>query len=191
MLVHSWIIVSKQKGYRCLASGRKIIVSCYVDFNQSVPFANSEMTTSKKVYNPQIIVPNIPFLSQEYYNHENNNLKTVHGHYDTRFVGSLHNSLSTEKFTSIYRQSIRNQTDHSIETNQDQPPCNFEDQHIDSFNESSSTQRAITQDRSSQQIHNKHHMMTKQKCGIFKPKTHTGVCEIKNFTNAFQCIEWL
>lgn len=53
---------TNQKGYKCLTSERKVIISRHVAFNV-FPFTNTEMKTTQKFYNAKASLPPIPIYT--------------------------------------------------------------------------------------------------------------------------------
>lgn len=103
---------AKQKGFRCLTSNGKIIISRHVIFNErDFPFANPDIVTTKKVYNPKT-TPIIPLYksnntdSEKNCTHDTtNNTTHTHAHahmQNTLSTGNSGNSMHEDTTTGSY-----------------------------------------------------------------------------------------
>lgn len=54
---------TNQKGYKCIDPSGRIFISRHVIFDEKIfPYKNSKLKTSKKIYNPKVIVPEPPII---------------------------------------------------------------------------------------------------------------------------------
>lgn len=148
---------NKQKGYRCLDNKGKIYISRHVRFNEQIfPYSSAEIKTTEKVRNPRFMIPDLP--------------EEIEIHPSVQPLRD--ETITSSKHTMAGRESGQEQAaNEDISDNQDaqsQGTCIPSHDHVisdDTISCSNNNSDSIVRDNI-----NVHPMLTRAKCGIYKPK---------------------
>lgn len=143
---------TRQKGYKCLTSEGKIVMSRHVTFNERVfPFATIAMKNTRKVINAQKSLSPIHMCSR------------IEEHHDIDVTNE--DAVESHELLGTQTEEMNNSTNYDFVQHQNET-CNEDSNNTNSA--ASSTSRTQVEDQPQG-----HPMMTRAKHGIFKPKIYT------------------
>lgn len=176
---------TQQKGYKCLTQEGKVIMSRHVMFNEDTfPFADNNIKCTGKVTNTQRSIPSIPLhIFQEEQSHQS---VTGEEERDTQCELELNNSpVQSTNNNGEYTQSSEEENSRDVNDIHQSPTVNSNSNSSNSENVRESIRKEIQQQG--------HHMITRGKSGIFKPKVYTiqeMTQEPTDYDQAVKHIKW-
>lgn len=168
------------KGYKCLDSKGRIFISGHIVFNENVfPFNEKEIKTTQKIYNSKFSIPPLPHNQEMYVENQPSDSKSQ---LIVPNIASGHESSKSP--TSPYYTTHQNISHQSVDQQ-------MGDQAQTSSSQSKSEDRLTHQP--SAPTKTGHHMITRAKSGIFKPKIYAANLDTEEpyiYQQAMQSEKW-
>lgn len=152
---------TKKKGYMCLDSKGKIVISRHVVFNERVfPFTSAGIKTTQKAYNSNVIPPILV-----YSNVWNSKVDKTTEELEPQHIMFYKPGHGSEGYPNQLSQSLVYTNDQTQSISKDYSNSQLR-QEVDNNNQVSTETSQLRES----QFRTGHHMLTRSKSEIFKPK---------------------